>query len=347
MKPHPTLTSLDAHRQELERSLRQALSTSQPALRRQALGEAARHLIHPRLVLETALLDESHPWKHEALTAADAFEAVTNGMEDRALVEALEDPDPESPFTPWKDLILAIRDFYRGWDDEAAAHAARVPSGSPAFALARVVLSLLGRLAGPLAAAEAALADQIARPDPMTEQWIQDVTEGLETDDEPLFWDAFAAWLDLAAPDAPEQARAAVLWAWAQLEWRDFDEQVLLDLSSVHWGRGEAYRLAALGTVAWDAEGASLLWLRFLLAAAREHRLDRGQLSEARALFDKFERAAGTLGAEARQTRSSLAQAWNAEIGQLGWPQGRVADTGEAAPASKPPRAGGQLDLFA
>jgi hypothetical protein len=321
------------------------LSTSQPALRRQALDDAARHLIHPKLILETSLLDDSHPWKHQALTVSDAFEAVTNGMEDRTLFEALEGWESSSPFTPWKNLILAIRDFYRGQDDDAARFAMAVPAASPAAALARVVLSLLGRLAGHLSRSETVLADQISRPDPMTDQWIQDVTEGLETDDEPLFWDAFAAWLDLAAPDAPEQARAAVLWAWAQLEWRDFDEQVLLDLSTVHWGRGEAYRLAALGTVSWDAEGASLLWLRFLLAASREHRLDREQLTEARELLDRFDRAAGPLTEEAKATRSALVKAWNAETNQLNWPQGRIVETAENPPP-KTAHEGGQLDLF-
>lgn len=344
MKPQPTSTPLDSHRHGFERALRQALSTSQPALRQQALADAARHLVHPKLVLESTLLAETHPWKIQALSVADAFEAVTNGMDDFTLFDALEDWEPGSPFAPWKPLILAVRAFYRGEDDVAARQASLVPAGSPASALAKVVLALLGR-SGTLSSAGTKLADQIARPDPLTEQWIQDVTEGLETDDENLFWDAFAAWLDLAAPEAPEQSRSAVLWAWAQLEWRDFDEQVLLDLSAVHWGRSEAYRLAALGTVAWDPEGASLLWLRFLLAVSRDHLLTREQLAEARALLDRFERAAGELSDEARQTRSSLVRVWNAETAALNWPQGRIE---ESRPAPVPiARHAEQLELFA
>src|SRR6185295_5192612 len=127
----------------------------------------------------------------------DAFEAVTNGMEDLSLFDALEGWESASPFSAWKALILAIRAFYQGEDEVAARYAVSVPAGSPAAALARVVLALLGR-SGTLSGAGTRLADQIARPDPLTEQWIQDVTEGLETDDENLFWDAFASWLDLA-----------------------------------------------------------------------------------------------------------------------------------------------------
>jgi hypothetical protein len=342
VKPQ-TPVPLDVHRREFERALRQALSTSQPALRRQALEEAARHLVHPKLMLESPLLDDTHPWKQHALIVSDAFEAITNGMEEPDLFEALEHWESGSPFEPWRELILALRAFYRGDDPEAARRASAV-SGGPAAALARVVLALAGRSGRGLTAAEAQLAEAIARPDPMTEQWIQDVTEGLETDDEPLFWDAFAAWLDLAAPEAPEEARSAVLWAWAQLEWRDFDEQVLLDLSAVHWGRAEACRLAALGTASWDAEGASLLWLRFLVAASREGLIDPAQLAEARALLDRFERAAGTLTEEGRATRAVLVRAWNAEAGQRGWPQGRIAEA-PAVPVRAAP--GAQLDLFA
>ncbi len=341
MKPQPVSTALDSHRQALERALRQAVSTSQPALRRQALDEAARHLVHPKLVLETPLLAETHPWKLQALAVADAFEAVTNGMEDFSLFEALEGWEPGSPFVPWRPLILAVRAFYRGDDENAARLAASVGTG-PASALARVVLALLGR-AGALSAAERRLAEQISRPDPMTEQWIQDLTEGLETDDENMFWDAFSAWLDLAAPDAPEQSRSAVLWAWAQLEWRDFDEQVLLDLSAAHWGRAEAYRLAALGTAAWDPEGASLLWLRFLLAVAREGWMERETLTSARRLLDQFERAAGVLSPEAAHTRAALAEAWNAEIERWNWADGRI----EAPTAPAPTRHTTQLELFA
>lgn len=343
MKPYSTTSALDTHRQALDRALRQALSTSQPALRRQALDEAARHLIHPKLAVESSLLDDSHAWKHEALIVSDAFEAVTNGMEDASLFDALDSIQSASPFAAWRTLILAVRAFYRGQDEEAARQALSVPKESPAAGLARVVLALIGRGAS-LTAEEARLSDQIARPDPMTDQWIQDLTEGLETDDENLFWDAFAAWLDLAAPETPEQSRAAVLWAWAQLEWRDFDEEVLLDLAAVHWGRSEAYRLAALGTAAWDAEGASLLWLRFLVSASREGRLDPGQLREARQLLEHFERAAGTLSEEASLTRASLVRSWNAETAQLGWPEGRIAETGDAA---RPARRDAQLDLFA
>ncbi len=343
MKPQ-TPVPLDVHRQAFERSLRQALSTSQPALRRQALEEALRHLVHPKLMLESPLLDDTHPWKQQALLVSDAFEAVTNGMEEPDLFEALEDGEPGSPFSPWRELILALRAFYRGDDAEASRRASSVSSGPPAV-LARVVLAQLGRRGQSLTAAENQLADAIARPDPMTEQWIQDVTEGLETDDESLFWDAFASWLDLAVPEAPEEARSAVLWAWAQLEWRDFDEQVLLDLSAVHWGRAEACRLAALGTVSWDAEGASLLWLRFLVAASREGTLDQTGLAEARSLLDQFERAAGQLTDEGRATRAILVRAWNAEAGQRGWPQGRLAEAQTSPP--RPASAGGQLDLFA
>jgi len=166
------------------------------------------------------------------------------------------------------------------------------------------------------------LAEAAARPDPSLVQAVKDVAEGLEGDHEDLFWEAFAEWLDRLAPGAPDTGKAAVLWAWKQLEWRDFDEAVLVDLSAAHWGRPEAFRLAALGTAAWDPEGAVLLWHRFLLGALREESLGADDLARARALADRFlasalEEAEG-LGPEGRTTLEALQNLWNQEASARG-----------------------------
>lgn len=354
LKPTPLSStgpsaSVERHRTALDQALRQALGTSQPALRRQALDQAARHLIHPRLILESPLLTDSHPWRHEALAVSDAFEAVTNGMEDPSVFEALEGLDPGSPFQPWKHLVLALHFYYAGLDEAVAAHLVRIPGHSPVAALARVVSSLIqGR--APLPGALAALANEVAKPDPEVQQWIQDVAEGLETDDEPLFYGALADWLETVAPVRPDRAQAAVVWAWNQLEWRDFDEATLLDLAESLWGRPESYRLAALGTVSWDAEGAALLWLRFLLSGVRDGTLDQPSAHEVRSLLDRFQRAAHAgdpPGEEWTKTWSALTLAWNTEAQLRGWGDLRL-DV-EAAPATPSPRPSvdGQLDLFA
>jgi hypothetical protein len=338
-------STTELHKEGLDQALREALGTSQSALKKQALARASTHLIHPGLVLDSPLLADNHPWRLQALAVSDAFEAVTNGMEEPEALAALDDLDPESPFQPWRHLILALHFFYQGLDEAVTAHLARIPRTSPVAALARVLATLVSGSPDPLPAALGRLADQVVQPDPRVLPLVQDVAEGLETDQEALFWGALSDWLETAGEEAPDRARAAVLWAWNQLEWRDFDEGVLLDLASNLWGGAESYRLAALGTLPWDPEGAALLWLRFLITAARED-WDEACIREARALLDSFRDAAGQPEGEWTPIWLNLAAAWNAEARSQGWDALTVDAEQPEAPAL-PRSSTGQLDLFA
>jgi len=296
------------------------------------------------------LLTDSHPWRQEALLVSDAFEAVTNGMEEPGLLEALEELSPDSPFRAWKHLILAIHFFYEHLDEAVVAHLSRIPTDSPVQSLVHALELALRRR--DRASSEAhKLANLLAQPDPLVGQWVQDVAEGLETEDEPLFWAALTDWLEPMNQGTPDRAKAAVLWAWNQLEWRDFDEAVLLDLASSLWGRAESYRLAALGTLPWDAEGAALLWFRFLLTATREGQMPEESLREARSLLDQFQDAAEVAGPatpEGQDTWANLARAWNDEANARGWSGWQVGGAVPLAVFDLPrPASDGQLDLFA
>ena len=350
MKPNaPTQAELatEYHREALVEALRRAMATSQPALRRQALNQAAAHLIHPRLILESPRLADSHVWRKEAMAVSDAFEAVTNGMEEPNVLEALETLEPESPFQPWRHWILALHFFYEGLDEAVMAHLLQIPVHSPVAVLSRTLESLLKQTSGNILPSQRRLMDLVGRPDPMVLQCVQDVSEGLENDNEPLFWAALTDWLEVVAPVAPEKAKSAVLWAWLQLEWRDFDEGVLLELGTNLWSRSESCRLAALGTLSWDPEGASLLWLRFLLSAVRENSWNLQQIREGRGLLDRFHKSAvdgAQNSPEWAQAWNSLSQTWNAEISLRGW-----ADLAVGTPAPEvavTARPFGQLDLF-
>ena len=335
------------HREALDQALRQALGTSQPALRNQALARASQHLIHPQFVLESPLLADDHPWRREALAVADAFEAVTNGMEEPGVLSALDDLDPDSPFQPWRHFIVALHFFYEGLDEAVVAHLARIPDSSPLSPLGRTVLSLVQGTTIPPTLRR--LADLVVEADPRILPWVQDVAEGLETDNEPLFWNALADWLEAVAPASPDRARSAVLWAWNQLEWRAFDEQTLLELAENLWTRAESYRLAALGTVSWDPEGAALLWLRFLVSTARDG-APEPLVREARSLLERFLKAAQAEelpGQEWTDTWQNLARAWNAEADARGWSALHLETSAVEPSAAARPVSGGQLDLFA
>lgn len=340
MKSYPNQgMSPRLYEQELDQALRLALGTSQPALRREALERAAQNLVHPRLILDSPLLTDSHPWRREALVVADAFEAVSNGMEEPGVLEALDDLGADSPFQAWRHFILALHFFYEGLDEAVRAHVAAIPASSPVRPLGRTLEALVSGERLPPGLAR--LAETVAHPDPLVVQCVQDVAEGLETEDEGLFWGALTDWLEAVADRAPERAQSAVVWAWNQLEWRDFDEATLLDLTSHLWGRAEAYRLGALGTLGWDPEGAALLWFRFLIAGVRSGELLQGD--EAYQWLQRFETAAGPHPSpEWTEAWESLGHQWNAEARARGW---NHLVRGTSPSPSTPPRAA-QLDLF-
>jgi hypothetical protein len=283
---------------------------------------------------------------------SDAFEAVTNGMEEPGVLEALEDLADGSPFLPWKHFILALHFFYEGLDEGVRAHLSQVPVTSPLRPLVGALEAMVeGRPVPGGSSGLRALVQSVAQPDPRVVPLVQDISEGLEGDDEALFWGAFADWLEAVAPEAPDRAQAAVLWAWGQLEWRDFDEQVLLDLGTSLWGRAESCRLAALGTLSWDAEGATLLWFRFLVTAVREGDFGLPELTQGREILDQFRAVAQEEGCwtnEGEETWANLALAWNSEVNLR---NGSFLSVGPKIPEQEPHPTtlapDGQLDLFA
>jgi len=340
----------DIHREGLDQALRQALGTSQTALRQQAMNQAASHLIHPRLVLESPLLTESHPWYREALIVSDAFEAVTNGMEDPDVLSALDELAPDSPFLPWRHLVLALHFFYENLDEAVEAHVAAIPAASPVHALGTALRSLARSQTSTSTPPLARLMESVSLPDPAVVASVQDVSEGLETENEPLFWEALTDWLEAVAPHHPQQAKAAVLWAWNQLEWREFDEGVLLELATSLWGDAESFRLAALGSLPWDAQGAALLWLRFLVTDVRDGAA-KPRAQEARSLLERFHQAASVDGSpteEWNDTWFNLTRAWNLEADVRQWLdlrwEGNAIETADHPVARA--STDGQLDLF-
>ncbi|GEM_PF-5974164 len=74
---------------------------------------------HPLQIITSLRLTENHPIKLQALTILDAWDSVTNGMENTEAWERLEALRPTDVFYPWKSFIFALSHFYKNNDDEA------------------------------------------------------------------------------------------------------------------------------------------------------------------------------------------------------------------------------------
>lgn len=98
---------------------------------------AQQLLASPLEVIHCPYLVDDHPLKTQAWTVWDAFESVTNGMENpQALCQLVNLPEP-TVFSPWKPFILALHAFYREQDEECLALLRRVPTDTPLGRLAR------------------------------------------------------------------------------------------------------------------------------------------------------------------------------------------------------------------
>ena len=136
-----------------------------------------RDSLHPNQLIESPLLAANHPWRLEALAVSDAFESVTNGMEEPGVLEQLQNLEEASLLQPWRHLILAMHFYYENLDEAVVQHLQKIPQNCPISALGRMIQSLLQPPSkGNLTPTLGKLAEQVAQPDPLMLQWVQAVS---------------------------------------------------------------------------------------------------------------------------------------------------------------------------
>jgi hypothetical protein len=346
--------TLQQRQADLEASLQQYLFTTQPHLREKALNEVQAQLVRPGLLLATPQLTSTHRLRREALILSDAFEAVTNGMETLEVMEALQEVGTGSLFLPWKHLVLAVHFFYEGLDEAALHHLDQMDDRPPLNALRRALEAVLKK--SPQNPAGQALYQLIHVPDPELASLTQQLTDTLESEQELLFWSVLGDFLEAAGQTDEVLAKRVALWTWNQLEWQSFDEAYLLELTTQLWGRAEAFRLAALGSVSWDAEGATLLWARFVIHGLREGALESESLLAAFQLAGEFlevarEQQGGSSTSEWEDTWALLAGSLSCELALRRYELPKLPYRAAHLPPLTAVRSSsgrsGQLDLFA
>ncbi len=145
----------------LEELLRPLCDPALSAEARARIERAIRTgLTDPSALARSTALDPEHPLRRAAAALEHAFQAVTSGPVEDAVLE-LPEISRRSPLAPWKPLLRAIACFYRRED---AACEENLRAVDPESAPARLVPALRAMLAGhapePLSRAAAALAAQ-------------------------------------------------------------------------------------------------------------------------------------------------------------------------------------------
>ncbi len=350
MKPHASLDHLASAREQLELLLRRVVKAPNPYLRSQALLEISHNLAHPRDLLAPGILSEHDPLVLQAISVADAWEAVTNGMPEASLLEELDRIPPESPLRPWREAVLAIYFFYEDLEEASRHHLSLIPSDTPLVHLKTALETLWSGRDG--SGSIRALTQKVLKVDSRAQETWQMLIDAWDTGLEEAF---FSAWERLATLlQGNEALEALTVGLWGELAWQDFDDRGFLELTVRHFGEPTAYRLAALGSFAWDPEGALLWWGQFLITAVREKVLSEPEFRVALQIFQDWIEAVTDFQAEQGRLEGwekdwrYLAQAWNSETQHAPWPEqwSQALHPEKATPRPKPKANTDQLELF-
>lgn len=258
--------------------LRQLL-TSVPAERQSLKEKLIRELADPRELLSCGILDEEHPLYRNTLVVEDAFESVTNGMENPEVMEALHQIPEDSLIAPWKRCVLAVQALYAADPVSAAQATASIPEGTPPRLLAELALALANNSLQSLSPeAERFAGKLLLKPDFVSSAGEQ-MEEALEMGMIDLYADTAAMLVRDLEREYPEASLEFALWSIERLI---AAEESLLPLQrrlTGILGEGETARLSALASADEDADAALFFWLKFILAELRSAAMTDEELS--------------------------------------------------------------------
>lgn len=348
--------------------LKQYLGTNLPRQKAEALDKLSSLLTHPNLIIQSQFLTDDHLLKQDALVIFDAFEAVTNGMYNPSVLEALDLIQPGNLFYGWKEAILSILFFYKDLPEACRQHAHRIPEHSAPARLKKLLLSLSNSIITNLGRNEYQFFQEIYEADPKLSPAVEQILDSLDTGMEDLHFMALEQILNGLPQGYDNLGKALALWSLRQLSMQNFDANSLNEILFQKYGKAEACRLIALGLLGFETETAVLFWQQFLIYSLREGTLDANQFAEGLALLKDFASALHELQTAEQVTDPDFTASFQALMHQiqaaaasvlsfetvlpatfeeLVTPGRSAVPAAAPAPSRHPKEKGQQLDLFA
>ena len=267
--------------------------------RRRAAVDLARRLERPDDLLSCRRLPPEHPLRTQALAVADAFEAVTDGMENADALAAVERLPAASPLAPWPPLIRALAAFHRNDRESLAREAAAIPEGTPP---ARLKAALLAAAAGRTVPALTGAFEEASERDDLLEQAEEAARSGL-TD---LFVDVVARCLPAVRRSRPDRAESLALWCLEAMLEQEPVPGRLVRVLRTELGDRDAYRLAALASGGYDNDRSLVYWLDAFRARAEEGPMETAERRARETILAETRRAVEEDGLMTGELRSLL-----------------------------------------
>ncbi len=227
----------------------------------------ASEITDPAVLDRSSLLPDDSPLKIESQIITDAFEAVTNGMENPGVIEALEKIPEDSVLVSWKYITLAVKAFYDGDYGRMTEILSSVEEFSPAKKLERVLLHLSGikELEDP-SKKELKLIKSIRQDRSLFSDARDQIKSALEDESEELFTETVLLIVREMKSRFPEEAERLAVWSIRTASEREFSQTLFLKGYKLIFGNTEGLRLFALALDKTEPDIAVLFWIQSFIS---------------------------------------------------------------------------------
>jgi len=226
-----------------------------------------RKITDPGVLDRSTILSDSSRLKKESQIIIDAFEAVTNGMENPGVIEAMDEIEEDSPLISWKYVTIAIDAFYRHDFSRMISNLDMVEEISPAKRIGTVLMHLAGikTLVNPNKH-QVHFIGKVLKEQPFFKDIVQQINSALEADAEDLFSEAVILAVRELKSKQPVEAEKLALWSIREASARDFSQTYFLKSYKQIFGNAETLKLFAIAFNSTEPDLAVLFWLQSLIA---------------------------------------------------------------------------------
>ncbi len=252
-------------------------------------SELKKHLTDPGILERFSLVDDE--LKEEARIILDAFEAITNGMQNPDVFTSVESISKDSLLYLWKELIYAIKAFYEKNYEEMQSRLRKIDPDSPLSIFTPILLHLSGKSNEIISnKKQEAFIDIILRDRSFIRSVIVQITESLEYDMEDLFLETSILMMNDLNNNYKEVAEKFAIWTLETASKYKYSPTMLISNCKKLFGNTEAYRITAIAMSKEEIDISLLFWLQSLLSGLKSRNFE---IHEAGAYLTVISRIAG------------------------------------------------------
>ena len=264
------------------KSLLNQLCGTTDDVRRKIESQLNKHFVDPFYVSRSQTLPENDILKIDARIISDAFEAVTNGMYDEAVLSELSEVNNDSFFADWKFLTESLYYLYTENFLKADEVFRKIREDSIPSLVSPVFYKIISKdkitsITG-LSEAEKYFINNIIKDSISTKTSLEQIEENLKAEQEDRFIDNLTLLLsDLYVKDQNISKKLAA-WGLKQLSVFDMSPSMFLENLKLIFGEYESYRLTALSFRDEDPELSLVFFIKAALIQIRNNSAEPFQI---------------------------------------------------------------------